>query len=391
MLEDNQDHITSQKNFKKPEQVQKSNSNLAIIFSTLAFICAGGSLVFSAINYQNRYQPNTNFQKDSNSANFTEGSISSVASKVSPSVVSITTETTKRGWYGPSISSAAGTGSIISSDGYILTNRHVVEGSNNISVILDNGTEYKNVELIGTDPLNDVAILKIKDAKDLPAVKLGDSKTITIGQQVIAIGNALGQYQNSVTEGIISGIGRSLVASDSTGSSRESLTDMIQTDASINQGNSGGPLVNAAGEVIGINTAVSASGNGLGFALPISSVKGIVTTVFNTGTFKRAYLGVYYTNLTPATAKANNLPVSAGAYVYREKGTAIIKGSAADKAGVKDKDIITAVNGVNIGTNGSLASLLGEYPVGDSLKLTVYRDGGYIELSITLEEYKDEA
>ena len=377
------------------ENNSKSKSNqfkpsLPLIFSILALIAASGSLVISAINYQQGQKSTTIIQpgKDGNSTNFIEGSISSVASKVSPSVVSITTESTKQGWYGPSVSAAAGTGFILSQDGYIMTNRHVVEGANSVSVILDNGTTYQDVKIVGTDPLNDIAILKIKDASNLTPVQLGNSKTINIGQQVIAIGNALGQYQNSVTEGIVSGIGRSLVASDSTGTTQESLSDMIQTDASINQGNSGGPLVNAAGEVIGINTAVSANGNGLGFAIPISSVKGIVNTVLKTGEFKRPYLGVYYNNLNPTIAKANQLSVTAGAYVFREKSTAIIKGSAAEKAGIKDKDIITAVNGVSIGANGSLASLIGEYSVGDTVKLTIKRGDSDLELSITLEAFK---
>lgn len=363
---------------------------LPVIFSIIALICASGSLIISAINYQQGQKSTTIIQsgKDGNSANFQEGSISSIASKVSPSVVSITTENTKQSWYGTTTSAAAGTGFIISADGYILTNRHVVEKSRSISVVLDNGDTYQDVSLIGSDPLNDVAILKIKDVSNLNPVQLGNSKTINVGQQVIAIGNALGQYQNSVTEGIISGIGRSLIASDGTGSSQESLNDMIQTDASINQGNSGGPLVNAAGEVIGINTAVSANGNGLGFAIPISSVKGIVNTVLKTGEFKRPYLGVYYVNLTPTLAKTNNLSVNSGAYVYRKDSSAIIKGSSADKAGVKDGDIITGVNGIQIGMNGSLASLLGEYSVGDTIKLNIKRGNSDIEITVTLEAFK---
>ena len=152
----------------------------------------------------------------------------------------------------------------------------VVDGANTISVVLDDGTTFTNVKLIGSDPLNDVAFLKIDNANNLPTVTLGDSKTLTAGQQVIAIGNALGQYQNTITAGVISGTGRSLIATDSTGSSAESLTDMIQTDAAINGGNSGGPLVNAAGEVIGINTATSTNADGIGFAIPITSGQGML-------------------------------------------------------------------------------------------------------------------
>ena len=187
---------------------------------------------------------------------------------------------------------------IVTKDGYVLTNKHVVDGSNTIKVVLDSGETYDKVKLIGTDPLNDVAFLKIDGVDDLPIVKLGDSKTIHAGQQVIAIGNALGQYQNTITQGIISGTGRSLTAYSSDYSSSENLSDMIQTDAAINSGNSGGPLVNAAGEVIGINTATTSEADGIGFAIPISSVKGMLKNIINNGSASRAYIGVYYIQST---------------------------------------------------------------------------------------------
>ena len=388
----------------KPAPTTKSSGNSAL--TILAIILSAVAICFSAVtlflSYRQRKTTGTgnnitSFNDDNassdagNSTNFAEGSISDVANKVSPSVVSITTETRNQSFYGQSSSTAAGTGFIISSDGYVLTNKHVVDGANKISIVLDDGTTYDKVQLVGTDPLNDCAIVKIENAKELPAVKLGDSKTINIGQSVIAIGNALGLYQNTVTSGIISGVGRSLVAGDSTGGNYETLSDMIQTDAAINQGNSGGPLVNAAGEVIGINTAISSSttGTGFGFAIPISSVKGIVKSVLETGTFKRAYLGVYYNNITPDIAKQNNLPVTNGAYVNSSKGSAVVKDSAADKAGIKDGDIITAVNGTKIGKAGTLSSLLGEYTVGDTVSLTILRNGSDQKIDITLSEYKN--
>ncbi len=362
---------------------------LAILLSIIAIACSGTSIYLTLT--RNNTQPlSFTSGPDSNSANFTSGSIAEVASRVSPSVVSIVTETRSQNFYGQSAtSSAAGTGFIISADGYVLTNKHVIENAENISVVLDNGTAYTDVEQVGTDPLNDAAILKIKNVSDLSYLKLGDSKTITVGQEVIAVGNALGLYQNTVTSGIISGTGRSLVASDSTGSAYEALSDMIQTDAAINQGNSGGPLVNAAGEVIGINTAVS-SANNIGFAIPISSVKGIIKSVTETGSFKRAYLGVYYNNLTAETAKAFELDVTTGAYIHNSNGNAVISGSAADKAGLKDGDIIIAVNGTKIGTAGSLSSLLGEYTVGDTVQLTVLRDGNELTVKVTLQEYQEQ-
>ena len=325
-----------------------------------------------------------------NSLNFTEGSIASVANSVSKSVVSIVTSTTQRSLLSSeSSTTAAGTGFILSSDGYIATNKHVVSGANKIGVLLDDGTAFEDVELIGTDPLNDFAIIKIKNAKDLTPIKLGESKTITAGQQVIAIGNALGAYQNSVTSGIISGKGRSLTATDSSRTQYETLSDMIQTDAAINGGNSGGPLLNAAGEVIGINTAYASQGNNVGFAIPISSVKGIINSVLNGRGFERAVIGVRYVNLTPSIAKEKKLDVTHGALISSSKNnSAIIPDSAGDKAGLKENDIITTVNGVEIGVAGSLSSLIGEYSVGDTVELTIVRNNKTENIKLTLAAYK---
>ncbi|MBR3256733.1 trypsin-like peptidase domain-containing protein [Candidatus Saccharibacteria bacterium] len=324
---------------------------------------------------------------DGNSQQFAEGSIAEVSNSVSDSVVSILTEvkTTSMNFWGQtqtSTGAAAGTGIIVSSDGYVLTNKHVIESATKIYVVLDDGTVYKDVTLIATDPLNDVAFLKVNNVSDLKPATLGDSKTITTGQQVIAIGNALGQYQNTVTSGIISGTGRSLVATDSNYQNAESLTDMIQTDAAINSGNSGGPLVNAAGEVIGINTAVS-DGNGIGFAIPISCVKGMLRTLLETGSAKRAYIGVEYTNIDASIALENNLDSTFGAYVSN-----VVSGSPAEKAGLKSGDIILAVDGIKIGANSSLATLLGEHSVDDTITLVIKRGGEEQQLSLKLVEYK---
>ena len=321
--------------------------------------------------------------------NFVEGSIAEVAEKVAESVVSIVTSIKSTSYFGQSYdSSAAGTGVIVTEDGYILTNKHVIDGANKISVVLDDGTTYEDVEVAAVDPLNDIAFLKIKDATGLKAAKLGDSKTISVGQQVVAIGNALGQYQNTVTSGIISGTGRSLTATDSTGSMAEQLSDMIQTDAAINSGNSGGPLVNAAGEVIGINTATSSTAENVGFAIPISSVKGMLNQLIETGKASRSYIGVYMVEITPEIAKNYNLPVSAGAYLYNSAAySAIVSGSPAAKAGLKDKDIITAVNGAKIGVAGSLSNLIGEYKPGDTVQLTAVREGKEIAVNIEIGAY----
>lgn len=372
----------------KPEK--KSNSNaLAITLASVAIALSGTSAVFSYMSYEKASIPITflgSSGTDGNSANFIEGSVADIVNKVSESVVSIVTSVKTTSFFGySSEGQAAGTGIIVTSDGYILTNKHVIDGATKISVVLNDGTTYENVEVTAVDSLNDVAFLKIDGVSDLKAATLGDSKTISVGQQVIAIGNALGQYQNSVTSGIISGTGRSLTATDSTGSMSEKLSDMIQTDAAINSGNSGGPLVNAAGEVIGINTATSSTAENMGFAIPISSVKGMLAQLIEKGEASRAYIGVYSVEITPEIAKSYNLPVTAGAYVYNSaKYSAIISGSPAEKAGLKDKDIITAVNGVKIGSAGSLSSLIGEYKPGDTVQLTVIRDGKEIAVNVEL-------
>ena len=378
---------STSKTEKKPKI--KTSKNRFATFASLLAVALSGTALYYAYN-----RPTTSIFHSSNSASnnaatFAEGSISEIANSVSKSVVSIITNTSTTGsFFTGQVSQAAGTGFIISSDGYIATNKHVVANATKIGVILDDGSTYEDVELIGTDPINDFAIIKIKDVKDLTPIKIGDSKTTNIGQQVVAIGNALGTYQNSVTSGIISGKGRSLTASDSSRTTYETLSDMIQTDAAINGGNSGGPLVNAAGEVIGINTAYASQGNNVGFAIPINSVKGIMAGVLKDGKFERAVLGVRYQTITPLIAKEKKLDVTAGAYVKGSNNvSAVIKGSAGDKAGIKDGDIITAVNDTKIGTAGSLGSLIGEYAVGDTVKLEVYRDKKYIQLEIKLEAY----
>lgn len=378
---------STSKTEKKPKI--KTGKNHFATFASLLAVALSGTALYYAYNRPTNSIFHSSNSASNNAATFAEGSISEIANSVSKSVVSIITNTSTTGsFFTGQVSQAAGTGFIISSDGYIATNKHVVANATKIGVILDDGSTYEDVELIGTDPINDFAIIKIKDVKDLTPIKIGDSKTTNIGQQVVAIGNALGTYQNSVTSGIISGKGRSLTASDSSRTTYETLSDMIQTDAAINGGNSGGPLVNAAGEVIGINTAYASQGNNVGFAIPINSVKGIMAGVLKDGKFERAVLGVRYQTITPLIAKEKKLDVTAGAYVKgSNNASAVIKGSASDKAGIKDGDIITAVNGTKIGTAGSLGSLIGEYAVGDTVKLEVYRDKKYIQLEVKLEAY----
>lgn len=380
----------------KPEKIHRTKNYIqvtprfrAIVVALLcvSLLTSAASLSYIIWDIVRGDTPITfNYGSDGNSTSFVEGSIADIASKVTPGVVSIVTEVNTTGFFGQtSTSTAAGTGMIVAEDGYVLTNKHVIDGANKIQIVLDNGTTYDSVTVVATDPLNDVAFLKINDASNLPTVKLGDSKTIIAGQQVIAIGNALGQFQNTITSGIISGTGRSITATGSDYSSSESLSDMIQTDAAINSGNSGGPLVNAAGEVIGINTATSADADGIGFAIPISSVKGMLKNITANNSADRSYIGVYYVNITPDVAKAYDLPVSSGAYIYSQSQySAIVKDGPAAKAGLKEKDIITKVNGIKVGSAGSVSSLIGEYAPGDTVQLTVLRDGKERSINVTL-------
>lgn len=328
--------------------------------------------------------------------------ISSIAKEVGPSVVSVDvttqTSTPQSSFFGYSGGSqtqqGAGTGMILTSDGLIMTNRHVVpSGTTSVSVTLSDGTVYKDVKVIGrtndSDSL-DVAFLKIQDlkGKTLTPIKIADSSKVVVGESVIAIGNALGQFQNTVTSGIISGYGRSVTAGDESVSSTENLDNLFQTDAAINPGNSGGPLVNLNGEVIGMNTAVAGEGaQNIGFAIPINDVSGLITSVKDTGKLQRPYLGVVYVPLTDDLAKQYDLSVTRGAYIPKSSDlgqTTIIDGGPAQKAGLEEGDVITKVEGTAINETTSLTSLLGKHKVGDSVTLTIVRDGKTITKDVTL-------
>lgn len=318
-----------------------------------------------------------------------EEAIAKVAAKVAPSVVSIVT-TVKSSTFSNYSAQGAGTGVIVSKDGYIMTNNHVIDGASKVSVVLSDGMEYDDVKVIGSDPLNDIAFVKIVGVSNLTPATLGNSGQLRIGQQVVAIGNALGQFDNTVTSGIVSAMGRPLTASSSDGQSSEKLTDLIQTDAAINSGNSGGPLVDLSGRVIGINTAVATDANGIGFAIPINATRGVLAEVLENGKVSRAYLGVRYQDITPALAKSENLAAKQGAYVNASgNASAIVSGSPADKAGVKEHDIILRVGDDVIGKNGSMSSIIGQYRPGDTVKLTVLRDGKELTLTVNLAAYTD--
>lgn len=325
--------------------------------------------------------------------------ISGIAKDVGPSVVSINVVNQARatdffGFDRTFETEAAGTGVIISDDGVIVTNRHVLGNAVNggVTVTLSDGTELTDVEIIGrtgeSDPL-DIAFLKIKDkkGKELKSAKLGDSGVMQVGDKVVAIGNALGEFQNTVTSGIVSGFGRSVVAGDETGN--ETLTNLLQTDAAINQGNSGGPLVNANGEVIGINTAIAGGGaENIGFAIPVNDIKGLIKSVLEKGKLERPYLGIRYVSLDDDAAEAYDLEQKSGAYIVpkgNRRQDSILPDSPAAKAGLKEGDIITKIAGKEINDKSSLTSLISQHSVGETIEVTIIRDSKEQIIKVTLE------
>lgn len=279
-----------------------------------------------------------------------------------------------------------GTGFIISSDGLILTNKHVVyEKTAEYSVITNEGKTLP-AKILATDPFNDIAVMKIEGSK-LPYLALGDSDKIKIGQTVIAIGYALGEFRNTITKGVISGMGRKITAGG--GGQTEQLEDVIQTDAAINPGNSGGPLLNLRGEVIGINTAISNQGQLIGFAIPINTAKYVAESVKKTGKIIRPFLGVRYIIINETIAKAEKLPVDYGALLVRgdqQTDFAVTPGSAADKAGLVENDIILEFNGQKITQDNSLIKMIQKYKPGDEITLKVLLKGKEKIIKVVLGE-----
>lgn len=281
---------------------------------------------------------------------------------------------------------AAGSGFIISPDGLIVTNKHVIDIKEaNFTVITYDNKKYP-ATILAKDPIQDIAIIKI-NAANLPYLPLGDSNKLQIGQTVIAIGNALGEFSNTVSKGVISGLSRSIVASS--GRSTEKLDEVIQTDAAINPGNSGGPLVNLNGEVIGINTAVVQGAQNIGFAIPINNAKRDIRQIKTTGKISYPFLGVRYVLIDEQIKEKNNLPVDYGALVVRGESRtdlAVVPGSPADKAGIKENDIILEVNGKKINQKNDLAKVIQSYNVGDTIRLKILSKGEEKFVTVVLGE-----
>lgn len=282
-----------------------------------------------------------------------------------------------------------GTGFIVSSDGYIVTNKHVVADTEaDYTVLLDKNRKL-GAKVLDRDPVNDLAIIKI-EATNLPTVQLGDSSNLKVGQTVIAIGNALGEFRNTVSVGVISGLARSIMA-DGVISGTENLVDLIQTDASINPGNSGGPLLDINGLVIGIDTAMVQGGQGIGFAIPINEAKKTIESIKVTGHIARPWLGVRILQITKDLQAVDKLPVDYGALIMRGQlntDLAVVPGSPADKAGLVENDIILEVEGVKVTTDNPLPQLIAKYQVGQVISLKVMHRGKEALVRVKLEEAK---
>lgn len=388
---------------KKKNRLKKNRWSLFIAIVVIAFIVGviggiGGILALSANEGSLAKKLGINFSELSIPTIKTErlileesNAVVDASAKVSSAVVSIQQKKTVQDQFGQIYETGgAGTGFIITNDGLILTNKHVVtDASAQYTIITDDGKSYDGV-VKSVDPFQDIAVIKI-DAKNLPVVELGDSDQLKVGQWVVAVGNALGRFENTVTVGVISARNRTIEATDDQGNNAESLDNILQTDAAINPGNSGGPLVNLKGQVVGINTAVAAGAQGIGFAIPINEAKSAIESIKKTGRIVRPYLGVRYLHLTKEISAVNKFPVDYGALVIKGNGVgqvAVVPGSPADKAGIVENDIILEVNGEKIDQNHSLIKLLQQYEVGNTIELKVLTKGEEKTMKVKLEEGK---
>ncbi len=378
-----------------PEPKKPKKSNGAGRVAALVLCCAlvgggagiGGAAAFQALTDSGSSNSSTIYQNNTPTTQVnvqevdgvTEMTLEEIYAAYANSCVNINAQiTVQQGWQQYQATSA-GSGFILSEDGYIVTNYHVINGASSIQVTLYNGETY-DATYIGGEELNDVAVLKI-DVSGLKPVVLGDSDTLVVGEQVSTIGNALGSYSFSQTSGYVSGVGRTVTMSDGT------VMNMIQTDCTINSGNSGGPLFNQYGQVVGITSAkLSNNGDssdaaieGIGFAIPINDVIDIITDYMEYGyVTDRPSMGVSVQDISDM---AERFGWPSGAYVME-----VTEGSCADTAGIQQGDIITAIDGTEITSVSQLTSVKNSYRAGDTVTVTVYRAGQYLELSLTFDE-----
>lgn len=284
---------------------------------------------------------------------------------------------------------SSGTGFFVSGDGFLITNKHVVDAQDaEYSVIMNDQKKYP-AKVLARDPLNDVAVLKV-DGPRFSVINFGDSDTVKVGHTAIVIGNSLGEFQNTVSVGVISGLRRTIVASGAK-SGPEELSEIIQTDAAINPGNSGGPLLNLKGEAVGLSVAMAQGAENIGFAIPINQVKRSYNEARDKGKITYPYLGVRYVLVTSELTEKQKLLVDYGAMVVAGKDgeEPVLPNSPASKAGLKEKDIILEFGGVKINKDNALAKLIQRKSIGDKVKLKVLRNGGELEIEVMLEERKN--
>ncbi len=284
---------------------------------------------------------------------------------------------------------SSGSGFIVDERGYIVTNKHVVSDPEAEYTVLTNDGKRYEAKVIARDPVVDFAVLKI-EANDLTPLKLGDSSKIEIGETVIAIGNALGEFRNTVSVGVISGLYRTIQAMDSSGNV-QTLNDVIQTDAAINRGNSGGPLLNLKGEVIGVNTAMVSGAQNIGFAIPINKIKNALSQAIETGKIKVPFLGVRYVLVDENIKKEKSLRYDYGALIVKgeDNQEAVVKDSPAYKAGLKEGDVILEIDGRKINKENNLTNLIREYKVGEIVTLKIDREGKIFEVKVKLGEREE--
>ncbi|HUD08959.1 MAG TPA: trypsin-like peptidase domain-containing protein [Candidatus Saccharimonadales bacterium] len=284
----------------------------------------------------------------------------------------------------------AGSGFIVTSDGLVVTNKHVISDPSADYTVMTSDQKKYDAKVQAIDPTNDLGILKI-NATNLPVLELGNATNLQIGQTVIAIGNSLGEFRNTVSKGVISGLKRNVNAGSDQSGQSELLSQVIQTDAAINPGNSGGPLLDIQGKVIGVNVAMAQGAENIGFALPVDLVKKDLASLKSSGKITQPYIGVRYVPIDAQIQKDNNLSFDYGALVVRGQQVtdfAVIPGSPADKAGIVENDIILEVNGTKVDADHPLANLLSQYGVGDTLTLKVWHKGNTSDVKVTLEERK---
>ena len=283
----------------------------------------------------------------------------------------------------------SGSGFIVSEDGLVLTNKHLVMDKEAEYAVIDNDGNKLSVQVLARDPVQDLAILKIEEGKGpFFVVSLGDSDNLQIGQTAIAIGNVLGELRNSVSVGVVSGLGRTITATG--GGMMQVLEDVIQTDAAINPGNSGGPLLNLQGEVIGINTAMALGGENIGFAIPVNQAKRAVDQVKTLGRIAYPFLGITYVVIDEDVQKENDLPVDYGAWIIGGiRNPAVFPGSAAEKAGLQEEDIVLEFNNEKISKENHLSRIIVKYEPGNEVVLRVLRDGKEITIRVVLGEHEE--